>query len=209
MMRRTTAAVMTAGILALAGCSSSGDDDGNKGSDPSSSQAAADDALLKVAKDYQEAANRLDWKAACGLSTDRLRDGTVEECADRNTPDDPATDPAEESSSPSPSVSPPTYADGSTPAPIESSTPTGPDRADTGPVSASDVVKVSAVDDHPAGYGVLITYTVKWPDKAATTKRRALRLVEEGGSWLVDQHEDVQAGDTGNGSPVRAALSGG
>ncbi|MGW2456754.1 hypothetical protein ACWCTA_36325 [Streptomyces sp. NPDC001704] len=208
MTRKTTAAVLAAGILALAGCSSDGDG-GTKGSNPSASgpQAPQDDALVKVAKRYQEAANRDDWKTACGLSSPRLRGGTVEECADRLTVDEPTPDPSE--SSPSPSFSPPTYADGSTPKPIASRTPTGPDRADTGPVAASDVIEVSAVGHHPAGYGVLVTYTVKWPGKDATTTRRALRLVEQGGAWLVDQHEDVQEGDMGHGSPVRTALSGG
>jgi hypothetical protein len=202
MMRKATAALMAAGILAVAGCSSS-DDSGTKGSGP---QKAPTDTVLKAARSYQEAANRLDWRTACGMSSARLRDGTVADCVDRNTPDDTA---AEESTSPSPSFSPPTYADGSTPNPIASSTPSGPDRADTGKVTASDVVEVPAVEDHPAGYGVLITYTVKWPGKAATTKRRALRMVDEGKAWVVDQHEDVQEGDMGHGSPVRAALSGG
>ncbi|MGW7064862.1 hypothetical protein ACWGHM_41110 [Streptomyces sp. NPDC054904] len=207
MMRKTTAAVMAAGILALAGCSSDGD--GAKDNNPSAGgqDAPQDDALVKVAQRYQEAANRLDWKTACELSSSRMRDGTVEECADRLTVDEPTPDPSE--SSPSPSFSPPTYADGSTPEPVASRTPTGPDRADTGPVSASDVVEVSAVEDHPAGYGVLVTYTVKWPGKDATTTRTALRLVQQGGAWLVDQDEDVQEGDMGHGSPVRAALSGG
>jgi hypothetical protein len=207
MMRKTAAALVAAGILAAAGCSSSSDDEGTKGSESSSGQPAPqDDALLKVAKRYQEAANSADWRTACDLSSSRLRDGTVEECTDRNTPDTPA---AEESSSSSPSFEPPTYADGSTPEPIASSTPTGPERADTGPVAVSDVVEVSAVGTHPAGYGVLATYTVKWPGKDAFTTRHALRLVREGGAWLVDQHEEVQDGDMGHGSPVRAALSGG
>ncbi|MFI7142853.1 hypothetical protein ACIBQ5_35680 [Streptomyces massasporeus] len=201
--KATTAALVAAGILAAAGCSSS-DDGGTKGSGP---QKAPTDAVLTAARSYQEAANRLDWRTACKMSSARLRDGSVEDCVDRNTPDDAAT--AEESPSSSPSFEPPRYADGSTPDPIASSTPSGPERADTGKVTASDVVEVPAVEDHPAGYGVLITYTVKWPDKAATTKRRALRLVDEGGAWVVDQHEDVQEGDMGHGSPVRAALSGG
>lgn len=208
MMRKATAAVLAAGILALAGCSSDSDS-ANKGSNPSSGgqQTPEDDALVKVAKRYQEAANRLDWHTACGLSSPRFRRGTVESCVERNTVHNPTPEPSK--SSPSPSFSPPTYADGSTPEPVASRTPTGPDRADTGPVSASDVVEVPAVDDHPAGYGVLVTYTVQWPGKAATTDRTALRLVRQGGAWLVDQAEDVQEGDMGHGSPVRAALSGG
>ncbi|GHH56213.1 hypothetical protein [Streptomyces candidus] len=213
MTRKTTAAVLAAGVLALAGCSS-GDDGGVKGSASNTSAggqlAPEDDALVKVATRYQEAANRLDWHTACSLSTSRMRDGTVEECAARFTVDEPRRAAPSELSSPSPSISPPTYADGSTPEPVASRTPTGPDRADTGPVSASDVVEVPAVEDHPAGYGVLVTYTVQWPDKNATTTRSALRLVRHGGAWLVDQDEDVQEGDmVGHGSPVRAALSGG
>lgn len=209
MMRKTTAAaaLVTAGILAVAGCSSSSDDEGTKGKGSNGGQQAPeDDALLKVAKRYQEAANSVDWRTACGLSSSRLRRGTVEECVDRNTPDAPA---AEESSSPSPSFEPPTYADGSTPEPIASNTPSGPERADTGPVTPSDVVAVPAAGTHPAGYGVLVTYTVQWPGKDAFTTRHALRLVREGGAWVVDQHEEVQDGDMGHGSPVRAALSGG
>lgn len=200
MNRKATAAgLLAVGILTVAGCSSSDDGDSN------GPQKAPTNAVLKVATTYQEAANRLDWRTACKLSSTRLRDGSVEECVDRNTPDDAAT--AAESPSSSPSFEPPRYADGSTPDPIASSAPSGPDRADTGKVTASDVVEVPAVEDHPAGYGVLVSYTVKWPDKAATTKRRALRLVDEGGAWVVDQHEDVQEGDMGHGSPIRAALS--
>ncbi|MFB7012291.1 MULTISPECIES: hypothetical protein [unclassified Streptomyces] len=206
MTRKTTVAVLAAGILALAGCSSDGDG-GTKDGNPSAGgqKAPQDDALLKVAKRYQEATNRLDWRTACGLSSSRLRDGTVEACVDRHTVDTPTPDPSE--SSPSPSFSPPKYADGSTPDPVASRTPTGPDRADTGPVSTSDVIEVSAADSHPAGFGVLVTYTVQWPGKDTITKRRALRLVQQGGAWVVDQREDVQEGDLGNGSPVRNALT--
>ncbi|WP_331720122.1 hypothetical protein OG762_51740 (plasmid) [Streptomyces sp. NBC_01136] len=200
----TAAGILAAGILAVAGCSSSSDSDGTKGS---GGQKDPTDAIVKAANSYQTAANRLDWLAACRLSTKSMRDGTVEECAARNTPDSAPT--AADSSSPSPSFSPPTYADGSTPAPITSSTPSGPDRADTGPVKASDLVEVPASGAHPAGYGVLVSYTVTWPGKESTTTRRALRLVDEGGAWLVDQHEDIQEGDLGHGSPVRTALSGG
>ncbi|MFJ3673666.1 hypothetical protein ACIPSE_45215 [Streptomyces sp. NPDC090106] len=203
-MTRKAAAmsVLAASILAVAGCSSSSSDS-DKGN---GSHKATTDAVLKTAGAYQSAANSLDWHTACDLSTPRLRHGSVADCVERNTPEDaPAANPT----SPSPSYSPPTYADGSTPDPIASSSPSGPDRATTGTVSASGVVQVPAAGDHPAGYGVLITYTVQWPGKDATTTRRALRLVDEGGRWLVDQHEDVQAGDTGHGSPVRTALSGG
>ncbi|MCX5426081.1 hypothetical protein [Streptomyces sp. NBC_00078] len=197
----TAALVLAAGLLA-SGCSSGKDGKAeDKQEDPTA-------AVLKVARSYQEADNREDWAAACGMSSKRLRGGTVEECTAKHTPPSP-TPTDEASSSPSPSFEPPTYADGSTPQPRASRTSSGPERADTGAVSASDVVEVAAVEDHPAGYGVLVTYTYQWPDKDPETTRRALRLVDEGGSWVVDQHEDVQDGDMGHGSPVRAALSGG
>jgi hypothetical protein len=73
-------------------------------------------------------------------------------------------------------------------------------------VVQGDPVKVPASEDHPAGYGVLVTYTVTWPDSTSTA-RRALRLVAEGDAWRVDQREDVQDGDMGRGDPVTAALS--
>jgi len=201
-MKRAAAVLITVSALALAGCSSDGKDEGG-----SKTPADPTDTVVKVARSYQEAKNRQDWRPWCEMSTARLRGGTVAECVAENAPNSPS--PTPEESSPSPDYSPPTYADGSTPTPRARPSSSGPERADTGPVSASDVVEVPAAEDHPAGYGVLITYTVKWPGKEATTTRRALRLVRDAGAWLVDQHEDVQAGDMGHGSPVRTALSGG
>ncbi|MGW6569962.1 hypothetical protein [Streptomyces sp. NPDC054975] len=200
-------ALLVAAGLALAGCSGEPADDAPKTEkkDPAA-------AALTVAREYQQATNRLDWRRACELSTERLRDGSVEECAGRNvgpatatpTPSAPA------SASPSPSFSPPTYADGSTmqPLPPKTSAP-GPDRASTGPVKPEGAaVKVPASGDHPAGWGVLLTYSVTWPDSTSTA-RKAVRVVEEKGAWRVDQREDVQDGDMTHGDPVRDALSGG
>lgn len=205
-MKRQTAtpALLLALGLALTGCSGeTKKDDPKKEADPAA-------AALAVAREYQQATNRLDWRKACELSTAALRRGTVAECAERNIGPATATPSAPASESPSPSVSPPTYADGSTMQPRESKTPApGPDRASTGPVTAEGApVKVPAFEDHPAGYGVLLSYTVTWPDDTSTS-RKAVRLVEEGGAWKVDQREDVQTGDMGHGDPVRDALSGG
>jgi hypothetical protein len=206
MIRRTAApAVLLLAVgLALTGCSDSGDDAGKGDATPTKDPTAA---AVAVAKEYQEAANRLDWRRACELSTKALRRGTVDQCAARNIGPETATPSAPASESPTATFSPPTYADGSTPEPIESTSASGPERAETGPVVVQgDPVKVPASEDHPAGYGVLVTYTVTWPDSTSTA-RRALRLVAEGDAWRVDQREDVQDGDMGRGDPVTAALS--
>ncbi|WP_432017662.1 hypothetical protein [Streptomyces hydrogenans] len=208
-MKRHTAAasaLLVAAGLALAGCSGEPADDAPK---PEKDPAAS---ALAVAREYQQATNRLDWRRACEMSTERLRAGSVEECAGRNvgpatatpTPSAPA------SKLPSPSFSPPTYADGSTMQALPSKTPApGPDRASTGPVTPEGAaVKVAAFGDHPAGWGVLLSYTVTWPNSTSTA-RTAVRVVEEKGEWRVDQREDVQDGDMTHGDPVRDALSGG
>ncbi|MDJ0345559.1 hypothetical protein QMK19_33985 [Streptomyces sp. H10-C2] len=203
MTRHATAALLTAACLLAAGCSSTPKKDA-----PQENPAA--DALT-AARAYQQAANAQNWKRACELSTAALRGGTVAQCTASHLGPTPTPTPSETVTlTPSPTDSPPTYADGSTPEPLPTHPPaTGPDRATIGPVTAGGTVQVAATRVHPAGYGVLITYTVQWPGKPATTARRALRVVDEGGAWHVDQHEDVQDGDSGHGSPVAAALSGG
>ncbi|WP_326683071.1 hypothetical protein [Streptomyces sp. NBC_01237] len=155
-----------------------------------------------VARTYQEAKTRGDWPTACALTSGRLRGGSVAACVAAHAPA-PAPEP---SALPSAGAEPPTYADGSTPAPRRTRTTGGPDRADTGPVSASGAVDLPATAEHPPGIGVLITYTVQWPGKDRTTAYRALRLVQEGDGWTVDQQATVHPGDTGHGSPLRAAL---
>ncbi|MFE0654365.1 hypothetical protein ACFVZH_38105 [Streptomyces sp. NPDC059534] len=210
MKRHTVPALIMAAGLLMTGCTEAGEKAEEKASDPTA-------AVLKVARDYQTAALRQDWRTACELRSTRMRYGTVEECVEDNTPDAPTATPSAESGEPDPSptvdiVEPPRYADGSTPHPkATASRPTGgPERAKTGPVTASDVVTVPATTKHPAGYGVLITYTVQWPGKPATTTMRALRLIEEAGTWVVDQQQDISdSGAAHGGSPVRTALSGG
>ncbi|MFD9593075.1 hypothetical protein ACFWA9_09995 [Kitasatospora sp. NPDC059973] len=197
-MKNTVVTVaLAAGLLAVAGCSSTGTDTG-KDSKPAPNPTAA---VLKAAQDYQSAANRQDWQTVCTLSSARLRGGTVADCVSTNT----VTPAASTSASPSSTVKPPTYADGSTPAPIATSTPSGPDRASDGPLTPGDVLAVPASGDHPAGYGVFLSFTVTWPGQSATTDYRALRLVQEAGGWVVDQHEsNIQRADQ-----LRSALLGG
>ncbi|MFD9819068.1 hypothetical protein [Streptomyces violascens] len=204
----TAAAGLAAALLLASGCSSHDGDRQDHGAPaPSASTPDARAAVIQTARSYQEAVKRQDWRAACGLSTARLRGGSVDDCTRSNTPSSPSP---ETPNSPTPQADPPRYADGSTPKPRATRTTGGPERADTGPVNASpaDLVQAPATGDHPAGWGVLVTYTVTWPGKPTTTERNALRLVDEGGTWRVDQHEDVQAGDEGHGSPVLAALGG-
>ncbi|MGW5851967.1 hypothetical protein ACWFQ8_29155 [Streptomyces sp. NPDC055254] len=207
MKRHTTAALIVAVGLLAAGCSSS--DGGTKDEGKANPTAA----VLKVARTYQEAKNADDWRTACELSSARQRYGTVEECVENNTRNSPSPSASSSSpsasSSPSPSVEPPRYADGSTPHPKQTPTTSGPERADLGPVVASDVVEAPAAGKHPAGYGVLVTYTVQWPGKPSTKTLRALRLIQESGAWVVDQHESVSESDASHGSPVLTALSGG
>jgi hypothetical protein len=185
---------LTLAVALLAGCSGHSDSGENE----------LESAVLKAARAYQEAHNARDWRAVCARSSHRLRDGSVGECAARH--ELPAPSPTR--SEPSPSQKPPTYADGSTPEPAASSSPTGPERAKTGAISAGGLVQVPAVGRHPTGYGVEVTYIVTWPGQEATTTRRALRLVREDGAWRVDQHEEIQKGDLGYDSPVLTALEG-
>ncbi|MFF5809104.1 hypothetical protein [Streptomyces sp. NPDC012746] len=207
MKRHTTAALIVAVGLLAAGCSSS------EGGTKDEGKADPTAAVLKVARTYQEAKNADDWRTACGMSSERQRYGTVEECVESNTRHSPSPTPSSSSpsasASPSPSPSPPRYADGSTPHPQESRTTGGPERADLGPVVASDVVEAPAAGEHPAGYGVLVTYTVQWPGKPSTKTLHALRLIQESGAWVVDQHERISESDASQGSPVLTALSGG
>ncbi|MFF7459655.1 hypothetical protein [Kitasatospora sp. NPDC008115] len=64
----------------------------------------------------------------------------------------------------------------------------------TGPATAGAVIRIpQGPDSHPAGYGVYITFTAGTSEEPA---RRALRLVEEGGAWVVDQYEDDILGES-------------
>jgi hypothetical protein len=195
-MRRTAAvpALAVAGALALSGCTTS--------DSPKTPNSRAE--VLAAARSYQRAANARDWKTACTLSTQRLRRGTVAFCV-ANHPDHfaaPSSSPSE-SKAAATSPEPPHYADGSTPEPLPSPSSSGPEYAKTGPVRATGAVKVGAAGEHRAGYGAQIAYTVTWPGKDALTVRRALRLVEQGGRWRVDQHEELRSGG------VREALTDG
>ncbi|MFF4392937.1 hypothetical protein ACFY0G_40385 [Streptomyces sp. NPDC001552] len=184
MSRRTiSAAAALAAVLLVAGCASDGKDDktNDRPKDPKA-------AVLTAARTYMEAANADDWKTACGLTSERRRYGTVEYCIANH--DDSSTEP-----SPSASGSASASAEPSASGAASASASPRPERADMGPVEASAAVEVAAVGKHPAGYGVLVTYTYTWPGKSPETSRLALRLVNEGGTWVVDQRESVRPKD--------------
>ncbi|GLV93742.1 hypothetical protein Slala04_51960 [Streptomyces lavendulae subsp. lavendulae] len=167
MTRRTThvAALALAASLLAAGCSSSGEEGGDAGGLPAPKDPKA--AAMAVARTYMQAVKRQDWKTACPLKSRGLLGGTVEQCLASRTDGD---------SSPSPSGS-------------------GPEPAGAEQFKASDAVEVAAVGKHPAGFGVLVTQTGTEPGKPTETERVALRLVEEDGSWKVDQRERVRPQD--------------
>lgn len=194
-MKRTTATVAAAAAVlagSAAGCSSH--------------PATHDDTAgaVQVARDYQQAVNSQQWQKMCQLQTPRYRGGTVAQCTAHNI-----THQATASPSPSPSDTIPQAinADGSTPTPIPRDTPSGPDRASIGPVTTGTPVPVPAAGQHPAGIGIMTSYTYVWPNETGTA-RMALRLVkQDSGGWLVDQYEEIAASDSAHGDPLQAALA--
>ncbi|MFF5924172.1 hypothetical protein ACFY8C_38480 [Streptomyces flavochromogenes] len=190
------ALLLVAGLV-LTGCGDNPDD--AKQDDPAA-------AALTVARDYQRATNELNWRRACELSTSQLRDGTVDECVAFHAEPTPAAT-ATASASPTETFEPPRYADGSTVQPRPRPTRSGPERAMLGPVTVEgEPIEISAYGDHPAGYGVMLAYTVTWPSET-TTSRKTLRVVQEAGSWRVDQRKDVQDSDMAHGDPIRDTLN--
>ncbi|MFI6143400.1 hypothetical protein ACIBCC_35065 [Streptomyces griseus] len=184
---------LVAAVLLAAGCAA--DDQGATGTEQ-----GPPPALYETARTYQEAAARGDWATACAATSTRRQGGSLARCLDSH----PDPGPPGATADPSPPADPPRYADGSTPAPRESRTTGGPARASTGPVSATDAQPIKASGEHPAGYAVLVAYSVQWPGKPQSTTRRALRLVQEDGSWRVDQLADLHPGETS----LPAALGG-
>ncbi|MGI5353616.1 hypothetical protein ACQEU8_36390 [Streptomyces sp. CA-250714] len=188
------------GALVIAGCSSgTGTTKGSQNGGGGGADATA--AAVQVARTYQIAVNGDDWTKACGLRTERYRHGSVKECVVDNAPKTESPEPT-----PTESEFPPLRrADGSVVPGKSTPSATGPDRAKTGTVKASTPQSVPAIGDHPAGTGVLVEYSVTWPD-STTTSRKALRVVRQGGTWLVDQAEDIAESDEAHGNPVRDAL---
>lgn len=189
-----TAAAAAVTVLAT-GCSS--ENDGGKGASGDSGGSDTTAAAVQAARTYQSAVNRDDWAKACGLRTERYRHGSVKECVANNAP-------KAESPEPSPTESdefpPLRRADGSVVSGKPKPSTTGPDRAKTGEVKASAPQSVPAIGDHPAGTGVLVEYTVTWPD-STTASRKAVRVVQQGDTWLVDQSEDIAESDEAHGNP--------
>ncbi|MEV4506052.1 hypothetical protein [Streptomyces klenkii] len=168
MRRRTLELGAMVAVAALsAGCSS---DRPDSKPDVEGGPAAA---VTKAAVAYQDAVNARQWRRVCELRAPSLREGSVEECAKREEADD---------------APPPTHSTAS-----PSSAP-GPERASTGPVKAELSAEVPAIGAHPAGQGVLLSYTYTWPNETGI-ERWALRLVQQDGAWLVEQVEDAMRGE--------------
>lgn len=200
-MKRAMIIAAAAAVTVLAaGCSSQ--DEGGKGASGDSGGTDTTAAAVQAARWYQSAVNSDDWTKACGLRTERYRHGSVKECVADNAP-------KAESPEPSPTESdefpPLRRADGSVVRGKPKPSATGPDKAKTGEVKASAPQSVPAIGDHPAGTGVRVEYTVTWPD-STTTSRKALRVVQQGDTWLVDQSEDIAESDEAHGNPVHDAL---
>ncbi|MFB7500126.1 hypothetical protein ACFC09_36505 [Streptomyces sp. NPDC056161] len=194
------AAAAAVTVLA-AGCSSH--DEGEKGE--SGDGGGASDttaAAVQTARTYQSAVNGDDWAKACGLRTERYRHGSVKECVADNAPKTQSPEPSPTESDEFPPLR---RADGSVVRGKPKPSASGPDRAETGEVKASGPQSVPAIGDHPAGTGVRVEYTVTWPD-STTTSRKALRVVQQGDTWLVDQSEDIAESDEAHGNPVHDAL---
>ncbi|MFE7558813.1 hypothetical protein [Kitasatospora sp. NPDC057500] len=168
---------LVAALLSAAGCASTAADTNPAPTSaaPAPIPASTLAALSAVAQNYQDAVNRGDWQTSCSLSSALLRGGTVADCVTTSTTRTPAPTPTSAPAVPSgPTPVIPTLAD---------MTPAGPATAATG-----DIIQVPAGPGaHPVGYGVYVTFPLSKPGR---TDRWALRVVEEGGTWVIDQRED-------------------
>lgn len=201
MKRVVTIAAAAAVTVLAAGCSSQ--NEGEKGASGNGGGTDTTAAAVQTAQTYQSAVNGDDWAKACSLRTERYRHGSVKECVTDNAP---KTESPEPSPTESDEFPPLRRADGSVVSGKPKPSATGPDKAETGTVKASGPESVPAIGDHPAGTGVLVEYTVTWPD-STTTSRKAVRVVQQGDTWLVDQSEDIAESDEAHGNPVRDALT--
>ncbi|MFF8867566.1 hypothetical protein ACF08B_36615 [Streptomyces sp. NPDC015139] len=195
--------VVVAGLTAvlIAGCSSHAEAKKETGTSKGASGADPTASAVQAAKRYQEAVNDDDWQRACQMRTEQFRHGSVHECVtDNAAPDAPSPSPTESDAFP-----PLKRADGSTVPPKQTPSDSGPDRTETGTVTAGSSVSVPATGEHPAGTGVLIQFKVVQSDNT-TTVRSALRVVRENNQWLVDQAEDIDEADDAHGNPVHDAL---
>ncbi|MEU2867935.1 hypothetical protein ABZ769_01820 [Streptomyces olivoreticuli] len=66
-------------------------------------------------------------------------------------------------------------------------------------------ITIPASGDYIAGTGLMVVTTTEG-DHGRDMERVALRMVKEGGKWLVEQDADVYDTDMRHGAPVRDAL---
>jgi hypothetical protein len=178
-MRRTRTRTLALGAAAAAVLLSAGCSSDRPDNEPDRAGGTGA-VVMKAAVAYQDAVNARKWRRVCELRAPSLREGSVEECTKREEADD-APLPAAPSSAP------------------------GSERPPVGPVKAEVSGEVPAIGNHPAGQGVLLSYTYIHPHETEVA-RWALRLVQQDGAWLVEQVESAERGEV-TAEFMRAALS--
>ncbi|MFI9160641.1 hypothetical protein [Kitasatospora aureofaciens] len=192
---------VAAGTALLAGCGSSGT--ANTGGDAKSQTA---EGAQGTAVRYQQAVTARDWATVCKLRTVAYQGGSLQRCTADHVESTPeATSPGKPSATPSEPAG--IYADGSTVPPMATPSPADTRPATIGPVTAERTEQVPALSQHPAGTGVMVVFQVTQPDGTSSTDRRAIRLVQDGAGWKVDQAGDVHDSDMTLSDPLRAALA--
>ncbi|MET9177925.1 hypothetical protein ABZX88_06810 [Kitasatospora aureofaciens] len=200
-MRNKRLAILgvAAGTALLAGCGSSGTANTSGGAKSQTAEGAQGTAVR-----YQQAINAHDWATMCQLETTAYQGGSLQKCTTDNAESTPPPVSASPSTSP---AKPLVRADGSTVPPMATPSPADTRPATIGPVTAERTEQVPALSQHPAGTGVMVVFQVTQPAGTSSTERRAIRLVQDGAGWKVDQDGDVHDSDMTVSDPLRAALA--
>ncbi|MGW2255413.1 hypothetical protein ACWCXH_35335 [Kitasatospora sp. NPDC001660] len=195
----TVLGTVVLGTAALTGCGSNGTATGDA---TKPAGASAQDTAVR----YQQAINAHDWAAMCQLKTTAYQGGSLQKCTADHAE---STPPVSASPSTSPAEPAGIYADGSTVPPMATPSPADTRPATISPVTAERTEQVPALSQHPAGTGVMVVFQVTQPKGTSSTQRRAIRLVQDGVGWKVDQACDVHNSDMTQSDPLQAALASG
>ncbi|MFD5467039.1 hypothetical protein ACFWIQ_30075 [Kitasatospora sp. NPDC127059] len=155
---------------------------------------------------YQQAVNARDWATMCQLRTVAYQGGSLQRCTADNVESTPETTSSSKPST-TPSLPAGIYADGSTVPPMATPSPADTRPATISPVTVERTEQVPALSQHPAGTGVMVIFQVTQPGGTSSTDRRAIRLVQDGAGWKVDQDGTVHDSDMTLSDPLRAALA--